>query len=861
MRRAGWCADRYADLQAARYADLQVRKSNDAVVDARVPRSSLRAWRPAHLLLLLLAALLLAASTLAADDPAVELKGPLVDFWAKVKRDWSRRIPGLNFGSDQTAIWVAMIWEGPDALDIGALVDRLQEREAKRWVRAQVTDHRWSAMKDRDHDRMLALRQNVILLGTPEQNPLVARALSQTPIVVEHGRVRIEDREREGDGLLVIAITPNPIHPEFYALVIAGTSPEALKDAAEVPWGPSDYVVFRGRRLLEHGHFLWKGGRPDRRSLKRAAPFSEHFGWRTYVTGRLRVHYDPVASPAAGIARLGRSMDQEMEHMARFYGIDPAAIQPIDCYLYASLDEKVNQTADPTSAHIDRAGRTVHALHDPGAGQDVSLLTALLGTVMLEGAAEWGPEGAREMPGFALGLSLASSDRFETIPLNLWAARSGRDRGWMPMDILFARRPEALDGKDLTPIDTASFARDLILGQGAPSVARFYREATRSDYRRRFKEIFGVSIADAERSWAARLPKVSTAPPPEKNDDDPERRAAQIEASSPAEKAARAALLRRDDAEVERLLASAPPTAATRTLLARVRFRNGRFDDAVREAEAALSMPGGSSDDRAWASVTAGRAHAAAGRLMAATLELKSAAIDAGPRQVQVLADFWLEHLGQPLNRRAAARILQQEAEADLMNFDWDAAEAKLLTVLAGDPQNREAHSALGNVYTSKYQYWYDWAVLDRELFPGISMTDPEMFKFLADKGQREMNLAAQLPFGAEERYLTEIGPVEPGAEQAAPHFLQGKVHFLRAEMEAARGEFETALTLERARSSLAAYCHLYLGRIALAEGDAAAARGEFESAVAMKVGGDVTKRANEAIRKLPASSPGPSPP
>lgn len=289
--------------------------------------------------------------------------------------------------------------------------------------------------------------------------------------------------------------------------------------------------------------------------------------------------------------------------------------------------------------------------------------------------------------------------------------------------------------------------------------------------------------------------------------------------------------------------------------MARVHFRAGRFDDAVKEAEAALALPGGSDDDRAWARVTAGRAHAASGRLMAATLELKSPAIDAGPPEVRVLADYWLEHLGQPLNRRAAHKILKQEAEADLMNFDWQAAEAKLLTVLAEDPRNRDAHSTLGAVYLSQYQYWYDWALLDRELFPGVSMADPESFKYLADKGKRETNLAAQLPFGEEERWLSETTSSVPGADQAPSHFLQGKVHFLRNEMEAARIEFETALTLERARSSLAAWCHLYLGRIALALGDAAEARGEFESALAMKVGGDVTKRAAEAIRRLPLNS------
>jgi tetratricopeptide (TPR) repeat protein len=198
---------------------------------------------------------------------------------------------------------------------------------------------------------------------------------------------------------------------------------------------------------------------------------------------------------------------------------------------------------------------------------------------------------------------------------------------------------------------------------------------------------------------------------------------------------------------------------------------------------------------------------------------------------------------------------MMQQARADLMNHSWEEAEARLRQILAADPLNRQAHATLGEVYLSKYQYWYDYMLLDRELFPGISIADPEIYKNLAQKGERELRIAEGLPMGEEDRWLAETGPVEPGEDQAVPHYLLGRVHFLRGDLAAARREIETALTLEPRRGALAGYCHLYLGMIAAAEGDAKRARGEFESAIRMKATDKITAMARDALARLDRGS------
>lgn len=223
-----------------------------------------------------------------------------------------------------------------------------------------------------------------------------------------------------------------------------------------------------------------------------------------------------------------------------------------------------------------------------------------------------------------------------------------------------------------------------------------------------------------------------------------------------------------------------------------------------------------------------------------------------------MLADYWLEILGRPLNGRAARELLMRDAEVRLMGLDWEGAEASLREALALDPRSRSAHAMLGQVYLSKFQYWYDFALLDRELHPGESTADPYMYQYLEDKGREELRQAEALPPevpGAPEGALPEAPMVE-GTDMASNHYLAGKARFLAGDLEGARREMETVLALDRTRGSLPAYAHLYLARVALARGRPGDARRELEAVVAMNPGGQVTRLAREALKRLDSPSP-----
>ncbi|HKY32845.1 MAG TPA: hypothetical protein VJV23_09935, partial [Candidatus Polarisedimenticolia bacterium] len=536
--------------------------------------------------------------------PVPDLRGPLSDFWAKVKRDWARRITGLNRGPLQTAVWVAMVWEGPDDLAasgepgeaIARLADVLQERDAMRWVRAQITKHRWSRIARRDVERMQAMHQNVILLGTPSDNPLVERALAGTPLRVTGAGVWVAGRKAAGDGLLVIALAPNPIDPRHYSLVITGTSVEAVLGASSAPYGATDYLVLQGHRVIEKGFYRWKAGRPAPGEVAGAESFVPFRGWRSLSTRRTLVTHPP-SMPGEQARRAGLELDGAIEGAASFLELDPG--EPLALHLYDTLARKVEMTADARPAHLHEPSGALHAVAGEGLAAPGSALAALAArALLLRDERGWGGRARRELPGLAAAVPLAAHHAFETIPLDSWAAASGRDAGELPMSVLFSRPPGDPAQGDLSALDVAAFVRHLAEAGGTARLKRLHRTARKADLPEVFKTVYGMSLRQAEARWLATLPAHPAAAAPHRG------RPEEPAAGPPGLDAARRAFLRREDGEAERLLAPLPATPEVLTLRSRLAFRAGRFEEAARMALEALEAPAAGAGDRAWAALT-----------------------------------------------------------------------------------------------------------------------------------------------------------------------------------------------------------------------------------------------------------------
>ena len=85
---------------------------------------------------------------------------------------------------------------------------------------------------------------HVILLGTPENNTLLAKVISRTPVtLVSASEIRVGDKSFKGENLGITFIYPNPLNPRRYAVVNAGYTHQA--GASDSLGLLPDYVVFK----------------------------------------------------------------------------------------------------------------------------------------------------------------------------------------------------------------------------------------------------------------------------------------------------------------------------------------------------------------------------------------------------------------------------------------------------------------------------------------------------------------------------------------------------------------------------------------------------------------------------------------
>ena len=109
---------------------------------------------------------------------------------------------------------------------------------------------------DRAIDAAAIQQLHLVLYGGPESNCVTARVMRETlPVAVEAGRVRVGDKTYAGDDVGVKLCYPNPLNPERYVVVFAGTTWRGLYQIVNrfgnwFHWGPFD-----NRNWFDYGVF------------------------------------------------------------------------------------------------------------------------------------------------------------------------------------------------------------------------------------------------------------------------------------------------------------------------------------------------------------------------------------------------------------------------------------------------------------------------------------------------------------------------------------------------------------------------------------------------------------------------------
>jgi Tfp pilus assembly protein PilF len=776
-------------------------------------------------------AVAIAGGAAAARPTAPRLHGPISDFWNQVKRDWAHAIPGLRTGPSQTFEWVSLVYDS-EGEDAG--LDDLLEREMRSWAASQnrnwIRSQFWKRRYDRvDRDSFYgsrALRKNLVVMGTPAGNPMLAEMADGTPFRLSADEIEIDGRHYHGPSLVLAFIRPNPFNPGAYALAFAATSSEALLDLGRLPLGTTDYVLLRGANPIEAGYLDWTV--PGRVTMGvEHEIFPDHQGWLQVEEAGVVVRFAPAEVREDEARRFALERAAALERVRKAFGL--AAAPPIEEYLYPTADEKLRQTGSADPVTVDLIAGSVHRVWRMG--DDAPAWPEAL-------VALWRAWGPTDLRGWLEGVALQADPSLEGRTLAEWAARLAETKRLPAMEDLLAGG-ESRDGTDhLGALGVGAFVARLEERFGPGAVEAYTRAARRLSYRQAFRDTFGTSIGAVEQEWRGRLASSSASA---ETGGAPRGAAAREAARGLAALAEGEALfMARDDAAAgERLRAAIgldPGLARAHLLLARLAFRGGRDREALSEAAVALGLAAGDAWVTSWARATLGRAHAALGEIASARLELTDPALDAGPAEPRHLAALWLDNLGLGVSRAAAARALARQADLDLQRSDWDEAERKVLRILAADPGDERAHHQLARVRLEKFRYWYSFANLYNELFPATDPSDPFQYFHLVQSSERESAVGAELAAGDLSPLSPEGGDpdkwIEPTRTPGPGEFsesellvLQGRGAFVAGDCARATSQLRAALALALPVSDTRASALLMLGVCEGRQGEPAAAR------------------------------------
>jgi hypothetical protein len=109
--------------------------------------------------------------------------------------------------------------------------------------------------------------KNLVLIGTPTQNRLVARIAGQLPVAFRDDGLKIGDKIYKGDKLGLVMVYPNPLNPKRYVLLM----PEEYW--GDKVWDYPDYLVMQAPKDGKgRGNILARGTFNSRWQLADAPP-------------------------------------------------------------------------------------------------------------------------------------------------------------------------------------------------------------------------------------------------------------------------------------------------------------------------------------------------------------------------------------------------------------------------------------------------------------------------------------------------------------------------------------------------------------------------------------------------------------
>jgi predicted esterase len=143
------------------------------------------------------------------------------------------------------------------------MLRRAAQLGGRGWLAAwDYTEIRYPVIPDTELTAEMIRDNAVFLYGNARNNAVLARIGKDLPIGVGEGSLTVRGEKLEGDGVGARFVCPNPLAPDRYLVVAAGTTAEAVERGGRLPIYLSDYIIYDGE-TTQRKAFMILGGRPE----------------------------------------------------------------------------------------------------------------------------------------------------------------------------------------------------------------------------------------------------------------------------------------------------------------------------------------------------------------------------------------------------------------------------------------------------------------------------------------------------------------------------------------------------------------------------------------------------------------------
>ncbi len=347
-------------------------------------------------------------------------------------------------------------------------------------------------------------RENLLILGSPDTNPLLAAMNGSLPVWFEEGAFTFGGYRYTEPGHGIALMHPNPWNADGHVLLFAGNTWDGAFSTFTVRTGGTDYVTTRGRGVVQQSGSLcredtpwsWvEGGRWDEDLRADWEAWTAGLESSSHLDGAeitLTYRYLPGSDAAADVDALLDARAADYAYVLATLDLAPLDA-PIVSYLYPDNATKGEVTGNDGNAHANDLNHEVHEVY----GADVHAATGHEDVHVIA----WHRIGETSYALMGEGLAVGMGGVWWSEPLDDWATGFADADEIPPLAALITDFWSYED--PLTYPLAGHFVLFLLDGWGPDTLKALY---VADDLDAAFVTELGLTTDEVEAAWRASIP-------------------------------------------------------------------------------------------------------------------------------------------------------------------------------------------------------------------------------------------------------------------------------------------------------------------------------------------------------------------